>query len=110
MQNKRSCRNVAELAHAGDQAYTSDSRYFESFVDEVEVAKFLSLTPRRVVEMARKQQIPSHPIGCQRKTWRFRLSEIDGHFKSAAGNLVGGSMGLAVSRTQERKRLGQRID
>ena len=53
---------------------------FEPFVDESAVARFLQLAPRRVLEMARNGDIPSHPIGCARKTWRFRLSEIDAYF------------------------------
>lgn len=30
--------------------------------------------------MARKKEIPAHPIGRKRKTWRFRISEISAHF------------------------------
>lgn len=55
---------------------------FEPFVDEVVIARFLQLTPRRVLELARAGQIPSHPIGRTRKTWRFRLSEIEDHFSA----------------------------
>jgi Helix-turn-helix domain len=55
---------------------------FESFVDEFVVASFLKITPRRVLEMARNGELPAHPIGHERKTWRFRLSEIDAHFGS----------------------------
>ena len=35
---------------------------FEPFVDEHVVARFLQITPRRVLEMARKKEIPSHPM------------------------------------------------
>jgi len=50
---------------------------FEPFVAAEVVAEFLSLTRRRVLELAReKDGIPSHPIGDQRKTYRFRLSEV----------------------------------
>jgi hypothetical protein len=49
----------------------------EPFVDDVLAAKFLSLTPQRIKKMARKGEIPAYPIGLgERKTWRFRLSEI----------------------------------
>jgi len=73
---------------------------YEPFVDEHVVARFLQVSPRRVLEMARKDQIPAHPLGRTRKTWRFRLSEIDAHF-SASATIV-----PAVPGTQERKRLG----
>jgi hypothetical protein len=68
---------------------------FEPFVDERVVAEFLQITPRRVVEMARKNELPSHPIGHTRKTWRFHVSEIDAHFRA--------TMASAVPGTKERK-------
>ncbi len=51
---------------------------FEPFVDADTVASFLSLTRRRVLELAReKGGVPSHPVGTgPRKTYRFRLSEV----------------------------------
>lgn len=49
---------------------------FEPYVDERAVAHFLQLTPRRVLQLARAAELPAHPIGGQRKTWRFRISEI----------------------------------
>ena len=49
----------------------------EQFVDPNRAAEFLSITRRRVLEMARAEEIPAHPIGRgRRKTWRFRLSEL----------------------------------
>lgn len=49
----------------------------ESFVTAQEAAEFLAITKRRVLELARAGQIPAHPIGNgERKTWRFRLSEL----------------------------------
>jgi hypothetical protein len=49
----------------------------EAFVDADEVAKFLSLTRRRVLDLARARMLPGHPIGDgARRVWRFRLSEI----------------------------------
>jgi hypothetical protein len=50
----------------------------EPFVDAVTAANFLSIRPRRVLEMARSHEIPAHPIGSGgRKTWRFRLTELE---------------------------------
>jgi len=49
----------------------------EAFVDADEAAKFLSLTRRRVLDLARARKLPGHPIGDgARRVWRFRLSEI----------------------------------
>lgn len=49
----------------------------EAFVDAAEAAQFLSITRRRVLDMARAGQLPSHAIGSgKRRTWLFRLSEI----------------------------------
>ena len=50
---------------------------FEPFVDADEAAKFLSLTRRRVLDLARLGKLPGHPIGDgARREWRFRLSEL----------------------------------
>jgi excisionase family DNA binding protein len=49
----------------------------EHFVDADEAAKFLSLTRRRVLDLARSGKLPGHPIGDgARRVWRFRLSEL----------------------------------
>jgi hypothetical protein len=49
----------------------------EPFVDAVTAGRFLSLRPRRVLELARKGEIPAHPLGKGlRRVWRFRLSEL----------------------------------
>jgi len=49
----------------------------EPFVDGNAAARFLGVTRRRILDLARSGGIPAHPIGNgQRRTWRFRLSEI----------------------------------
>jgi len=49
----------------------------EPFVDAVAAGEFLHLRPRRVLEMARRGEIPAYPLGQgQRRAWRFRLSEL----------------------------------
>jgi hypothetical protein len=49
----------------------------EAFVDAGEAAKFLFLTRRRILELARTAKLPGHPIGDgARRVWRFRLSEL----------------------------------
>ena len=53
----------------------------ESFVDANEAARFLSLTRRRVLDLARAKELPGHPIGDgARRVWRFRLSELAAAF------------------------------
>ena len=49
----------------------------EPFVDPNRAAEFLSITRRRVLEMARSGEIPAHALGeGKRKMWRFRFSEL----------------------------------
>lgn len=56
----------------------------EPFVDAIRAAQFLSLRPRRVLELARQGILPGHPIGTGKRCfWRFRLSEIAATVASA---------------------------
>jgi len=49
----------------------------ERFVDPARAAEFLSIRPRQLLELARRNVLPGHPIGQgQRRVWRFRLSEL----------------------------------
>ncbi len=49
----------------------------ERFVDALVAAKFLSIKPRQLLELARKGTIPAYPLGDgQRRLWRFRLSDL----------------------------------
>lgn len=49
----------------------------EPFVDAEKAGHFLSIRPRRAVELARKGILPAHPLGDGlRRVWRFRLSEL----------------------------------
>jgi excisionase family DNA binding protein len=55
----------------------------ESFVTAAEVARYLSLSPRTVAKMAREGRLPAHRIsGSERKTWRFKLSEVEAYLAS----------------------------
>jgi hypothetical protein len=50
----------------------------ERFVDAVTAAEFLSIKPRRILDMARAGAVPSHPLSSgRRREWRFRLSELE---------------------------------
>lgn len=49
----------------------------EPFVDADQAAKFLFLTRRYVLALARGGKLPGHAIGDgARRVWRFRLSEL----------------------------------
>jgi hypothetical protein len=51
----------------------------EHFVDAGVAAKFLSVTRRRILDLARAGKLPAHPIGDgTRRVWRFRLTELAG--------------------------------
>ena len=78
---------------------------YERFVDEHVIGSFLGIAPRRVLEMARNGEIPSHPIGRVRKTWRFHISEIAAHV-GAMTNQRRATIAPAVPATHERKRNG----
>jgi len=57
---------------------TPQSRAAEHYVAAAEAAKFLSIHPRTLAQMARQGDIPAHPLGNgQRRLWRFLLSELD---------------------------------
>jgi hypothetical protein len=62
---------------SGTQSGATPLKPPEPFVDSEEAGHFLSLRPRRVLELARRGAIPAHPLGeGLRKVWRFRLSEL----------------------------------
>jgi len=59
------------------QSTTMNPETLEHFVDADEAARFLSLTRRRVLDLARAKKLPAHPIGDgARRVWRFRLTEL----------------------------------
>ncbi len=51
----------------------------EPFVTADEVAQYLNISRRHVLEMARKNILPGHPVstGEGRRTWRFKISEVE---------------------------------
>ncbi len=100
--------NEQTLEHLADSTSTSsnpvaDFGGFEPFVDEEVIALFLSVTPRRVLEMVRDGEIPAHPIDRRsRNTWRFRISEVSETI-SAKKNTNGATLKLAVPGATRRK-------
>jgi excisionase family DNA binding protein len=51
----------------------------EPFVTADDIAEYLKIKRRQVLEMTRKGIIPAHTLGTgeHRKVWRYRLSEVD---------------------------------
>src|SRR5947209_14377672 len=88
------------IESSGQAEWPASFGSFERFVDEHVVARFLQITPRRVLEMARKGEVPSHPIGRTRKTWRFRVSEVAGHFSNTARATMPAAVPGATRRKQ----------
>jgi excisionase family DNA binding protein len=63
---------------------SSTPTLLEYFVDADEAARFLKIDRRTVLEWARLDRIPAHPLdpSSQRKDWRFLLSELDAWLRS----------------------------
>jgi hypothetical protein len=76
-------RTSVGAADAGSQSSPTP----EPFVDAARAGEFLSLRPRRVLELARERAIPAYPLGHGvRRVWRFRLSELASAVCSRAVN------------------------
>jgi Helix-turn-helix domain len=82
----------AELLRPQLVVTTGQQAHFpEPFVDVEKAAAFLSLRPRRVLDLARAGSIPAYPFGGGlRRVWRFRLSEV--------ASAVAGSRGVHSTR------------
>jgi len=73
----------------------------EQFVDAVRAAEFLSIRPRQLLELARANALPGHPIGGgKRRVWRFRLSEL----AASVTRKVDSRSAVPDSQTARRKR------
>jgi excisionase family DNA binding protein len=57
----------------------ASSSAFEPFVGADRAAEFLAMPRKTLLGLARRGKIPAHgiPGKGQKKTWRFRLSELD---------------------------------
>ena len=55
--------------------------HFEPYVDSKQAAAFLALDWKQIQKLSREGKIPAHPVlsGRQnrRRTWRYKLSELD---------------------------------
>jgi excisionase family DNA binding protein len=74
----------------------------EPFVDPNEVAKYLKIRRRQVLEMTRLGVLPAYPlgIGLNRKVWRYKLSEVDAAVSSGVNRPPKAQMARVPSRVQ----------
>ena len=65
-----------------------NSPLVEPYVDSEKGAAFLGVASRTLNEMARKGEVPAYQwgLGNQRRTWRFKLSDLDSYMKSKVGS------------------------
>ena len=55
----------------------------EPFITATAIAEHIGVSARTVAKWAREGRIPAHPVsGNDRRTWRFKLSEIELFFAS----------------------------
>ncbi len=55
----------------------------EPYVDASTAGEFLGIHPRTIQRLAREGALPAHPFGgTLRKTWRFKLTELDEWLRS----------------------------
>jgi len=70
-------QNIRSFPEVVSSSQGEGGREPERFVDSLVAAKFLSIKPRQLLELARKGTIPAYPLGDgQRRLWRFRLSDL----------------------------------
>ena len=64
----------------------------EPFVTADDIAEYLKIKRRQVLEMTRKGIIPAHTLGTgeHRKVWRYKISEVDATVVS--GTRKGGAL------------------
>jgi hypothetical protein len=74
-----------EVTTSGSRRIAGPGQTPEPFVDAQKAGEFLSLRPRRVLELARMGIVPAYPLGDgRRRVWRFRLSELASALRSRA--------------------------
>jgi excisionase family DNA binding protein len=60
----------------------SSHRLQEQPVGSREAGHLLTMHPKTVLRKAREGMLPAHPVGRNRKRWRFYLSELDQWLRS----------------------------
>ena len=92
----------------GDRYAKRVDMSLEAFVTPDEVAAHLKATRRHVLELTRKGVLPAHPLcfGSRRKTWRYKLSEIDQAIAPWAKKPVGVGGLVNISRSERTMPVG----
>ena len=72
----------------GEATQKMSSMPVEPYVDAQKAAAFLGVASRTLNELARKGEVPAYQwgLGNQRRTWRFKLSELDSYMKTKVGS------------------------
>ena len=86
----------------------------ERFSTPEDIARHLQITRRQVLQAARQNLLPAHPIsfGGRRRIWRFKISEVDAAIaeRTAKSNGVPiadrGTMASGSSRSRKEKSHG----
>jgi hypothetical protein len=76
----------------------------EPLADADAAAEFLQVSPRRILELARRGVVPGYPLGSgPRRLWRFRLSEL-ARLCSQAGYNASGSLTCLEEKSEMAQR------
>jgi hypothetical protein len=86
----------------------------ERFSTPEDIARHLQITRRQVLQAARQNLLPAHPIsfGGRRRIWRFKISEVDAAIAGRTANSNGvliadeGTMASGSSRSRKEKSNG----
>ena len=89
----------------------------EPYVAPEEIARYLNITRRQVLQAARESLIPAHPLsfGGRRRTWRFKISEVDAVIAQLTAKSNGapfadeGRMTGGSPRSRKEKSNGKRV-
>ena len=69
--------------------------HFEPYVDSKQAAAFLAFDWKQVQKLSREGKIPAHPVLSgsrnRRRTWRYKLSELDEWARSRRNSAATGS-------------------
>ncbi len=68
--------------------------HFEPYVDSKRAAAFLAVDWKKVQKLSREGKIPAHPVLSgphnRRRTWRYKLSELDEWARDQGNSLPAG--------------------
>jgi len=97
-----------------DPEVLAETTALERFSTPEDIARHLQITRRQVLQAARQNLLPAHPVsfGGRRRIWRFKISEVDAAIagrtvKSNGAPVAGeGTMTSGSSRSRKEKSNG----